>query len=90
MINLFNQGPKSDPAVMARIKEWVQDIFALSEDTVVMVTELRCAEDDCPDVETVIAILVGPGNTCRHKLLKPADQVAREDVIAIATSRTEV
>ena len=88
MINLFNQSPKSDPEVTNRIKQWVREIMALPEEVVVMVSELRCAEDDCPDVETVIAVLGEPGMTRRHKLLKPMTDVTRNDVISLAARGT--
>lgn len=88
MINLFNQGPKSDPEVTNRIKQWVREVMGLSDDVVVMVSELRCAEDDCPDVETVIAVLGEPGTARRHKLLKPMSEVTRNDVISLAARGT--
>ena len=90
MINLFSQGPKANPVVTARIKEWVREIMSLPDDIIVMVTELRCAEDDCPDVETVIAVLGEPGSTAnrKHKLLKPMSEVTREDVMSLAARGT--
>jgi hypothetical protein len=91
MINLFNQGPKSDPEVTSRIKGWVREVMGLTDDVVVMVTELRCSEDDCPDVETVIAVLGEPGTTTnrKHKLLKPMSEVKREDVMSLAARSTQ-
>lgn len=88
MINLFNQGPKSDPEVTNRIKGWVREVMGLSDDVVVMVTELRCTEGDCPDLETVIAVLGEPGMARRHKLLKPMTEVTRNDVISLAARGT--
>jgi len=88
MINLFSQGPKSDPEVTSRIKKWVREVMGLPEDVVVMVSELRCAEDDCPDVETVIAVMGEPGQARKHKLLKPASEVTRDDVLSLAARGT--
>ena len=88
MINMFSQGSQSDPEVTSRIKEWVREVMGLSDDVVVMVSELRCAEDDCPDVETVIAVLGEPGKARKHKLLKPASEVTRDDVISLAARGT--
>lgn len=88
MINLFGQGPKADPAALARVKGWVREVFGLADDAVVMVTELRCAEDDCPDVETVIAVMGEPGKARRHKLPKPAADVTRAEVISLAARGT--
>jgi len=88
MINLFSHGPKSDPEVTSRIKKWVREVMGLPEDVVVMVSELRCAEDDCPDVETVIAVMGEPGQARKHKLLKPASEVTRDDVLSLAARGT--
>ena len=88
MINLFSQGPKSDPEVTSRIKKWVREVMGLPDDVVVMVSELRCAEDDCPDVETVIAVMGEPGQARKHKLLKPASEVTRDDVLSLAARGT--
>jgi hypothetical protein len=83
MLNLLGGGPKPDPEALARIKGWTREAFALADDAVVMVTELRCQEDDCPDVETVIAVMTGPGLTRRFKLMKPAGEVTPEEVAAL-------
>jgi hypothetical protein len=78
VIDLFGQGPRPDPAAIARLKVWAREAFGLPDDAAVLVTELRCAEDDCPDVETVIAVLGEPGMARRHKLLKPVGEVTRD------------
>ena len=88
MINLFDPGPKADPEALARVKAWAREAFGLTDDAAVLVTELRCAEDDCPDVETVIAVLGEPGKARRHKLLKPAAEVRREEVLDLAARGT--
>lgn len=85
MLNLFGNVPRTDPAVLDRIKGWTREAFALGDEVVVMVTELRCNEPDCPDVETVIGVMPGPGDTRRHKLFKPAADVTRDDVFSLAT-----
>ena len=38
------------------IKARVTQLLSLSDDVTVMVTELNCQDDDCPEVETVVAI----------------------------------
>ncbi len=50
-------GQRPTGAAAARIKELVRSLFDLADDTVVMVSELRCSEPGCPPLETVIAIL---------------------------------
>jgi hypothetical protein len=88
MINLFGQGPKADPAALARVKEWAREVFGLTDDAVVMVTELRCAEDDCPDVETVIAVMGEPGKARNHKVPKAAADITHFDVLSLAARGT--
>lgn len=88
MIELFGKKSAHDPAVTARVKGWVREVMGLPDDATVMVTELRCAEDDCPDVETVIAALGGPGTARKHKLLKPVADVTRCDVMSLAARGT--
>lgn len=39
-----------------QIKARVVELLELDQDVTVMVTELNCQDDDCPEVETVIAI----------------------------------
>lgn len=43
-------------AKSAEIKGWVRQVFNLSDDTPVTITELACRDDGCPDIETVIGI----------------------------------
>jgi len=73
---------KPDVAQVAKVKEWVRERFQLSEDAVVMVTELRCSEPGCPPLETVIAIL-SPGSTRQHKMHHGVAEITREDILAI-------
>ena len=39
-----------------QIKVRVAELLELDQDATVIVTELNCQDDDCPEVETVIAI----------------------------------
>lgn len=88
MINLYGGGPKADPVALERIKSWMRDVLGLPDAAVVMVTELRCAEDGCPDVETVIAVMGEPGKARNHKLPKAAADVTHSDVLSLAARGT--
>lgn len=88
MINLFDKGPRPDPAAADRVKGWMREVLGLPDDAVVMVTELRCDEPDCPDVETVIAVMGEPGKARHHKLPKPVGDVTRHDVLSLAARGT--
>lgn len=64
-----------------RVKQWVREIASLQDDATVMVSELRCGETGCPDVETVIAIMTG-GETRKITLKAALDVLARRDIEA--------
>jgi len=85
MINFFDGRRKPELAATARVKTWAALAFSLPAETSVTVAELRCAEAGCPDVETVIGLLV-PGAARKYKLLKPVAEVTREDIFALAES----
>ncbi|MBM3796444.1 MAG: hypothetical protein FJW31_20820 [Acidobacteria bacterium] len=82
-MDLFDGAPKPDSLKTSQVKTWVRERLALSEDAVVMVTELRCTEPGCPPLETVIAVLDGPGSKRQFKLHKGVAEVTPEDVAAL-------
>lgn len=88
MIPLYGTRSPTNREAIARVKGWVLELLGLPEDAPVMVTELRCAEDGCPDVETVIAVFGEPGKARRHKLPKPAIEVTRDEVRSLAARGT--
>ena len=70
------------PEAIDRIKAATRGLLKLSDDTVVSVTELTCRDPGCPDIETVVAILIA-GKTPRtfrfHKSIpavEPAELAA--------------
>ena len=67
-----------------QIKTWAREAFDMSEDATIMVSELRCSEPGCPPVETVIAIMDGPGEARRFKIHQPSASVTRDDVAELA------
>ena len=84
-MNLFGGRRTIAPDQAERIKAWVRRLWVLSDETTVMVTELECREPGCPPIETVIAVLEGPGRTTQYKIHKAADEVSHADVEALAT-----
>ncbi|MBM4128337.1 MAG: hypothetical protein FJ247_13585 [Nitrospira sp.] len=83
-MNLFG-GKRTISADQAdRIKAWARTVFHLSDETTVMVTELECREPGCPPIETVIALLKGPGDTQQYKIHKTADEVGLSDIEQLA------
>jgi hypothetical protein len=82
-MNLFESAPKPDPAATRRLKDWTRELLALDEDVAVTVNELRCADEDCPDVETVIGALYGQGQQGLWTIDAPAAEVTREQLAAV-------
>ena len=63
-----------------RVKRWTRGLLGLDEGMMVSVTELRCADPGCPDIETVIGI-PNPGGSWRTlRVAKPLCQVRRTDI----------
>lgn len=67
-----------------RIKELVRERFELDDETTLMVSELRCHEDGCPDVETVIAVMNAARTSVTWKIAKPMAQVDAGDIAALS------
>lgn len=58
-------------------------MWALGEEDSVVVTELACAEEGCPPLETVVLIAAAGRPTVQHKLHLPAADVRRDDLLAL-------
>lgn len=71
VINLDDETPRSAASAIAALKRWVRDTLVLTDDETVMVTELTCREPGCPPIETVVAVLRGPGHTWQYKVHAP-------------------
>ena len=55
-MDLF-QLKKPEKSLRAReIKARVTELLALNDEATVMLTELNCQDEDCPEIETVIAV----------------------------------
>ncbi|MDX2033781.1 MAG: hypothetical protein SF339_24105 [Blastocatellia bacterium] len=86
---LLGQRTRNDPQVIGRVRGWVTARFGLAEEVSVMVTELRCAEEGCPPIETVIAILDTPGQPRQYKVYKPMAEITADDIAAVADGGNE-
>ena len=69
-----------------RIKELVRKRFGLDEAATLMVSELRCHEDGCPDVETVIAVMGSGRAKLTWKIAKPMAQVDADDIATLSAA----
>jgi hypothetical protein len=79
-MRFFEPREAVDPERTSQIQAWVRDRLNLGEDAVVMVSELRCSEPGCPPLETLVAVLEGPGQRRQFKLHKPIAEITAGDI----------
>ena len=83
MIDVFGRLTANDPAVVGRLKDWVRARLALDDAIPIVVAELRCSDPECPDVETVVAVLDVPGAPRKYRLFKPVAELTTTDLEAV-------
>ncbi len=74
--------PRPDGSA-ARVKGLVRARLGLGDDATLMVTELHCHEDGCPDVETVIALMRAGKDRVSWKIAKPMAEITDQDLAVI-------
>jgi hypothetical protein len=79
-MNLFASKPAGNVRRIEQIRLWVRERLTLTEEAFVLVTELRCSEPGCPPLETVIAILDGPGQQRQFKLHRAIAEIEAADI----------
>lgn len=79
-MNLFEPRSPANTDKILQIRRWVKDCLHIEEETIVMVSELRCSESGCPPLETLIAILDGPGQTRQFKFHKTIAEITANDI----------
>ena len=72
---------RGDAAAVGRVRLWAEAGLPADGAAIVMVTELACHEPGCPPVETVIAVLGGPGPRT-WKIPRAAADLTAADVAA--------
>lgn len=87
MLGLFKRKPPTDPEVTARLKIWVGTLMGLSDQDTIMLAELACRDDGCPDVETVITVI--RADRRRFELRFPGEmaEVTEADVQSLSRHR---
>lgn len=66
-----------------RIKTLIRQHMKIDGEATLMVSELRCHEDGCPDIETVIALMTGADQRQSWKIAKPMAQIDEGDVLLL-------
>jgi len=75
-------------AYIRSIKTWTGAHVTLGPDDIISVSELACAEPDCPPYETIIVIVRVDGTAARMRVHKAMADVSESDVIE-ATPKLE-
>ncbi|MDC0158624.1 hypothetical protein OAI47_02625 [Rhodospirillaceae bacterium] len=63
-----------------RVKDMVRKAWSIPENVIIMVSELRCHEEGCPDVETVIALMHEEAEPEKVKIYKPMAELNLEEI----------
>ena len=86
MANLLSRKPKPGyREAIDRIKQTTRTALNLAEDAAVSVSELACREPGCPDIETVIAILLAGQPPRVFRFHKAIIEVDSADLLAAFT-----
>lgn len=68
------------PAAIANLKREVYRLLDLPPDVVVSIAELACREAGCPEIETVIGIMVEGRPPRTARIHKPIPEVTHQDL----------
>ena len=86
MKNLFDRR-RPNGAKVREIKDLVINYFGFPETTVLTVAELRCHDDGCPSVETIITARHSDSSIQDWRLTKPIDEIAKKDIESLCTKK---
>ena len=84
MALLKNPNDIDNSKIKKLVKEWTRTKLLLSHDVIITVTELKCAEPNCPDVETII-VIYKENETLKFKIGKPLTYVRKWDIDGLKT-----
>ena len=84
MDNLFDR-PRSNIDTVRKVKQLVIGHFNLSEATIVSIAELRCHEEGCPPLETIVTARHEDGTIQDWRIIKPINEILPEDIKLLST-----
>ena len=61
------------------IRTWVKDKFALEDPLELIVSEIKCADPGCPDIDTYITV-IKEGESRKFRIAKPLVYVRKWDI----------
>ena len=79
MVGMFDQ-KKTNPETIRYLKKIITEKFQLSDTTIISVAELRCHEQGCPPIETVINIRDDSSIIRNFKILKSTSDIKAIDI----------
>ncbi len=79
MLGSIRRSPAQQRALQ-QVEAWTRERFGLTDDAVVMVSEIQCALPGCPPLETVIAFWTAPDARHHCKVFKAVQDVLAEDL----------
>jgi hypothetical protein len=79
-MDLFSKRNPDQGRRTLEIKSRISNLLELSQDVTVMVTELNCRDEDCPEVETVIAIFRPGRQKVQGTLHSGIDEITDEEI----------
>jgi hypothetical protein len=80
MQHIFQKENQRNEIDSINIKQWARQVFELNAETSLMVSELACTEDFCPDVMTLIAFWDSAALRQEYRIYKAMRFVVYEDV----------
>lgn len=84
MFGLFKRKPPPDPEVTDRLKLWVSALMDLSDKDTIMLAELDCHDPGCPDVETVVTVVLADRRRFVLRFPGPMTSVTEADVQSLS------
>ena len=79
-MDLFARKSPVKSARSQEIKARVAALVELSDDATMMITELTCQDEDCPEVETVIAVFRPGLEKLQATLHCSIDEITEDDI----------
>ena len=67
-------------AALERVKQWTRVRFELSNEAVILVSEVKCTYPNCVPLETVVGFWTDSAAHHHFKLFKPVAEVVEEDL----------
>jgi hypothetical protein len=80
MTHFFQKENNRNELDSMNIKQWAKQVFELDENATLLVSELACADEFCPDVMTLIAFWRAENLRQEYRIYKQMRFIVYEDV----------